>query len=244
MMQMVTPSVTSNSAMNSYVKGFDAPKQVKDVIKTVYGARIERRKLERNAQVLQKNLEGFKAFHEGFLDASKKYHQILGRIPYLELENTEQLSQQAVSTLQFRENALKKLNEKYKYPIIKEIISLIENLVIVNTNIYKDSATFISSHSPIGALERGYILISDLDDETLTLDINFKIDLATDDGEIRGELEELDIVVYENSVTEVTASVREYIKDIYDDLRNTKNSLLSSELKIQKEILTTFIIEN
>ena len=82
-----------------------------------------------------------------------------------------------------------------------------------------------------------------MNDESLSLDINFYIKLSSEDNEIRGEVEELDIVVYEDDVKDVSASVKEYIKEIYDDLRNTKDSELTTDLKLQKEVLTTFIIK-
>ena len=73
-MMTKSPVVNSNTAINSYVKGFNASKPVNNVVKIVYGTRPERRKLERNLQEFQKDLLGFKKFHEEFLEASQNYH--------------------------------------------------------------------------------------------------------------------------------------------------------------------------
>lgn len=245
MMTMAQPMENSSSTIKSYVSSFRPPKSVDDIMQMVYGNRRDRRRLERKTSdfKLVKHLEAFKAFTEGFLEASINYLEIIEHLAYPELENTEKLAPQAVSIVAFRASALNKLKEKHNIDIIDVILDKSKKLIDKNKKIQEQASYYLSCHSPVKALERGFILISDLNDDTLEMDMNFKIDLSEVDDEIRGEVVELGITVYEDSVKAVTSAVREYIKEIYEELQNTKNSNLSLEMELQKNILSSSLIK-
>lgn len=229
----------SKGTFVSYMHGLNSDRSTKYITTLAYSGRRERRKTStgKGNIVFLKNLEDFYKSNEEFLKASNSYLEIVHFLNYLDLEKTEGFALLVIPTIEFRLKSTKKLYETYGLPILEKTIQKLNLLKEANTKIYDTAKKFIEAHKTEGAIERGFIVVSDLSVENYSLNFNFRIDLISDEDEIKGNIEDLDIVVFGETVGEVVENVKEYIIDLYEELNITDDKLLSRDLAVQKAIL-------
>jgi DNA-directed RNA polymerase subunit F len=205
-----------------------------------YFTRRDRRIIERTGAKRKeaiKTLESFRSQTLDFLGTSERMLEIVDSIPFPDLEGIEQLSHEIVSVTEFRKKNLLKIEALFPVQIIDELKSILTNLEIINLGILRRSKEILSAHNLKGALERGYLIISDINNAQYSLDLNFRIEISKEDDEFRGEIGRLDIVEYGESVDEIVAGIKEYVTELYDELSVSLDSTLSPSLLHNKNIL-------
>lgn len=186
-------------------------------------------------------LARFKAGAVAFLSSSEDMLEVIEHFTYVDLEGIEQLAQEAVQVTGFRKNMLSQFKEVIDEAIFNELVEILLNLSETNKEINKIAKELILAHNIDGALERGYLVVSDLACDDYTVDINLRIYLSKEDGEFKAVVEPLEIVEYGDSLSEVIANTKEYIIDLYEELSSTDANNLSSGLKAQKEFLMSSV---
>lgn len=175
--------------------------------------------------------------HEKLLDSSNNYLKVIAWVTYPVLEKTENVVDKLLKGLEKKRKSLIDLKSKHSLHEISKGITILNQLIDANKRIQELSKVGLEAHKIDGALERGFLLISDLNDSEYLLNFNLEVRISFEDGEYVGELEDLGIIEYADTLKSVVDYVKSYIIELFDEYSITKDEDLSSELIAQKEFI-------